>query len=290
MLGIVVCGIMKNITMSQVNRERAPGMLQAAMLIQQIAAAVKLHFSTTRRLRSCFQQFGLTANQTHALRVTSQHWFRIGTFICCSTWPHVTGLCTVSGCWNHPRSPVASLFTRNVPHWGTVEVDSELHKPQSTISSILCGGDVYLYMCWIYIFVQCIFEEIIFRFLELYVFFHLKFSPDCLIAAVTKKTPTHAFFCLPVAHHRVTLMFSRKLRPQSLPLIVGLTTLSCLLFLPPPDLFHPVREKQGRGRGRSKANGRRRGPETPQAASGRLCCPGRAMVLEWIKGYAWRMK
>lgn len=121
----------------------------------------------------------------------------------------------------------------------------------------------------------------------IYNYLPLIFSLDYLTAAVTRKTPILAFHCLPVARHHALATISQQFRPLPLLPSVGLTMLSCPLFLPPPALSQPVREKQGRVRGGSTANGRRRGT---QAASGRLSCPGRALAWDRTKGYAQRKK
>lgn len=102
-----------------------------------------------------------------------------------------------------------------------------------------------------------------------------------LTAAATKKTPIPALRCLHI-EPRVMPMPSLKYRTPPITVSAGLTTLSCPLSLP-----RPAKEKPGRGRAGRPASGRRRGA---QAASGRLCCPGRAAAWDRTKGYVWRMK
>lgn len=121
----------------------------------------------------------------------------------------------------------------------------------------------------------------------LFLIVRVQSSLDYPTAAVTRKTPIPALRCLHIAHCCVMPTLSQKFRPRPLRLSAGSTTLSCPLFPPRPALSRPVREKQGRGRAGSTASGRRRGT---RAASGRLCCPGRALAWDRTKGYAQRTK
>lgn len=137
-----------------------------------------------------------------------------------------------------------------------------------------------MYVCLMFHLKEiCLLNE--FSWLKLSTLFCMTFL-GYLTAAATKKTPIPALGCLHIEPHRVMPMPSLKYRTPPLIVSAGSTTLSCPLSLP-----RPAKEKPGRGRAGRTASGRRRGA---RAASGRLCCPGRAAVWDRAKGYAWRMK